>query len=389
MKKYLFIAAAATLVFASCTKNEVTSVNEALTPTISFGTYSPRNLTKADAANYAAGATLIDAAQFDVYGWYTANGTSFTGSNGAQFMDWYTVTYKTGGNTNGNGKTNLYPDGYRYWPTGATPNYLSFYAYYPSNAGTITPAAGLGAFTFTAENEAKDQVDFMVSDVVKDQTYSTANGNPGTNNHVDGEVHLTFRHMLTKVKFRFKTTADVANSATSKIEVYLKDAKLSGIRNAGTLTSSFNGTATSTEWSAQSGNQGYEIFINGGDIPTDPGQLLTDDPDDAASADADLFLMVPQAMVDKAGANPQALYLKWDIKDLVTGVITENEATVYFKNDLKNGDDPDAAGYDAKEIDWTKNMFVTYTITIGPKPILFTAEAASWAAEQSGYFNIN
>lgn len=387
MKKYLFIAAAAALVFASCTKNEVTSVNEALNPTISFGTYSPRNLTKADAANYAAGATLIDAAEFDVYGWYTANGTAFTGANGTQFMDWYTVTYKSGGNTDGNGRTNLYPDGYRYWPTGATPDYLSFYAYYPSNKGAITaPAAGLGAFSFTAENAAKDQVDFMIADVVKDQTYDTSNNNPGTNNGVNGEVHLTFKHQLTKVKFQFKTTADVADATKSKIEIYLKDAKLSGIRNAGTLTAAFDGSATTTTWSAQSGNQGYEIFIGGADINN---KKLTATASDAASADADLFLMVPQSMVDKAGTNPQALYLKWDVKDLVTGVTTENEATVYFKNDLKNGDDPEDAAYASKEIDWTKNMFVTYTITIGPKPILFTAEASVWDAEQSGYFNIN
>ena len=376
----MILAAAAALVFASCAKNEITSVNEANNHAITFGSYSPRNLTKADAANHAAGATLVDAADFDVYGWYTANGTSFDGTNGTLFMDWYTVTYKTGGETNGNGKTNLYPDGYRYWPTGSTPKFLSFYAYYPSNDGTITPAAGLGAFSFTAEDEAKDQVDFMISDVVKDQTYDN------TNSGVKGEVHLTFHHQLTKVKFRFKTTADVADASKSRIEIYLKDAKLSGIKNSGTLTTSFNGTATSTVWSAQAGNKGYEVFINGADIDN---KLLTANAEDAKSLDADMFLMVPQEMVDKAGTNPQALYLKWDVKDLVTGDITENEATVYFKNDLKNGDDPDATGYAAKEIDWVKNLFVTYTITISPQPILFTAEAAAWDPLDEGFFNIH
>ena len=295
------------------------------------------------------------------------------------------MTCQTAGNGNGNGSKNLYPDGYRYWPTGNTPNWLSFCAFYPSNDGQINaPAAGLGAYTFTAEDAAADQVDFMVADVVKDQTYDTRNGNPGTNEHIDGEVHLTFHHMLTKVKFRFKTTTEVATVADSHIEIYLKDAKLQSIRNTGTLTSSFNGTATSTVWSAQGGDQDYEIFILGADINN---QLLTDDADDAASAPADLFLMVPQAMVTESGTNPQALYLKWDVKDLVTGVITENEATVYFKDDLKDGDDPTTAA--AKEIDWTKNMFVTYTITISPQPILFTADAQSWDAEQFGYFNVN
>ncbi len=382
----MFIAASVALVLVSCAKTEVLSVSEDSAHAIAFGTYSPRSITKADAANYAAGATLIDGAQFKVYGWYTANATSFTGSNGSQFMNWYTVTYKTGGNSDGNGKTNLYPDGYRYWPTGTTPNWLSFYAYYPSNAGTITPPTGLGAFTFTAEDAAADQVDFMVADMVKDQTYSTANSQPGTNSTVDGEVHLTFRHMLTKVQFRFKTTADVADATKSNIEIYLKDAKLQGIKNTGTLTSSFAGTTFGTAWSAQSGNQEYEVFIGGADINN---KKLTANAADASAAPEDIFLMVPQNMVTQTGTNPQALYLKWDVKDLVTGVTTENEATVYFKDDLKNGDDPDATGYAAKEIDWAKNMSVIYTITISPKPILFTAEAASWDADVEGFFNVN
>ena len=386
MKKYFVIAAAAALTLASCAKVENYSKVNDEEHLISFSNYAPKALAKASSDYYVASNALVSNADFDVYGWYTNNAVNFDGSNGAQFMNWYTVTYK-GGSADGSGKTNGYPEGYRYWPTGSTPDYLSFYAYYPSNTGSgITPPAGLGGFNFTAKDAAADQVDFMVADLVADQTYSDANGNPGTNSTVDGEVHLKFRHMLTKVKFQFKTTADVADDTKSHIKIYLKDAKLQSIRNAGTLTSAFDGTDFTTAWSGQSGTQEYEVFINGADIDN---KLLTANAADAASADADLFLMVPQAMVTKTGSDPQALYLKWDVEDLVTGVTTTNEATVYFKNDLKNGDDPDDPAYAAKEIDWAKNMFVTYTITISPQPILFTAEALSWDAEQFGYFNVN
>ena len=175
MKKLMFIAASAALVFASCSKNEISSIFEEENPVIAFGTYSPRNLTKADLNNYASSTTLIEDADFDVWGWYTANGVSFDGTNGTQFFGatnpWYTVTYKNAGAAGTNGSANLYPDGARYWPTGKTPDYLHFYAYYPSNAGTITPpAAGLGAFSFTAEATAAAQVDFMVADLVKNQS---------------------------------------------------------------------------------------------------------------------------------------------------------------------------------------------------------------------------
>lgn len=384
MKKFFVLAAAAALTLASCAKVEtISNVNDE-EHIIGFSNYAPKALAKADTDNYVSSTTLKDGADFDVYGWYTDNGTAFTATAAQlekQFMNWYTVTYKTGGSTDGNGKTNLYPDGYRYWPTGSTPDYLSFFAYYPSNAGTITPPTkGLGNFSFTAENAAADQVDFMVSEVVADQTYSTANGNPGTNNSVDGEVHLTFNHMLTKVKFQFKTTADVADAAKSRIEVYLKDAKLKKINNTGTLTASFDGTSTSTIWGSVSGDATYEIFINNADINN---QLLTDDASDAESKEADLFLMVPQDMV----AATQAIDLVWDVKDLVTGKTTENTATVYFKTDLKDGDDPETAN--ALEIDWDPNMFVIYTITIGPKPILFTAEATNWDSQTLGFFNVN
>ena len=389
MKKFFVLAAAAALTLASCAKVETYNVSD--DAILSFGVYTGRSLTRADLSNYASGVTLVNNAQFGVYGWYTENGTAFTATAAQlekQFMDWYTVTCQTAGNGNGNGSKNLYPDGYRYWPTGNTPNWLSFCAYYPMNDGQITaPAKGLGAYTFTAEDAAADQVDFMVSDVVADQTYDTRNGNPGTNEHIDGEVHLKFRHMLTKVKFQFKTTADVADDTKSHIKIYLTDAKLQDIRNAGTLTSDFDGTDFTTEWSGQSGNKGYEIFVGGADITDSNKKLLTATAADVASADADLFLMVPQGMVTKTGTNPQALYLKWDVEDLVTGVTTENEATVYFKDDLKDGDDPTTAA--GKEIDWAKNMFVTYTITISPQPILFTADAQSWDAEQFGYFNVN
>ena len=39
-------------------------------------------------------------------------------------------------------------------------------------------------------------------------------------------------------------------------------------------------------------------------------------------------------------------------------------------------------------LDWAKNASITYTLTIGPKPILFTAEVVDWDAETYGYFNV-
>ena len=373
MKKYLTLAALAALTLAGCAKVE-TSVPNAEKNAIGFSIYSPRAVDKADVANYADSSILITDAQFDVYGWSTKNGVSFTGSNGTKFMDWYTVTYKTDGNTDGT--KNVYPDGYRYWPSGDEPDYLSFYAYYPSNAGHITaPAAGLGAFSFTAEAAAADQVDFMVADLVKDQTYDN------TNSGTDGTVALTFRHQLTRIQFKFKTTPDVIKNNTT---VTLTDVKLHGVKTSGDLTSSYNGSAFATAWSNQADTASFEVFVNGADINNLQLDSLAAP---ATNAKADIFLMVPQAMVAKTAAEPQFVEIHWDVT-YPDGVVTHNSAKQYFKNDLKDSDNITAPANDL-DLDWAKNASITYTLTIGPKPILFTATVADWDAETFGYFNVN
>ena len=374
MKKYLTLAAIAAFTLASCAKVE-TSVPTAEKNAIGFSIYSPRALNRADVANYADSSILISGAEFDVYGWSTKNAVSFNGSNGTQFMNWYTVTYQNDGNTDGT--KNLYPDGYRYWPSGDDPDYLHFYAYYPSNAGTITAPAGLGVFSFTAEDAAADQVDFMVADLVKDQTYEN------TNSGVDGTVNLTFRHMLTRVQFKFKTTADVIKNNTT---VTLTDVKLHGIKTSGELTSAYDGSAFSTSWGNQADTASYEVFVNGADINN---FVLDSLAAPATNAKSDIFLMVPQAMIDKAAASadPQFIEVHWDV-EYSDGVITHNSKKLYFKNDLKTTDNITAPAA-ALDLDWAKNASITYTLTIGPKPILFTAEVADWAAETYGYFNVN
>lgn len=358
MKKIMILAAAAALVLASCAKTEITSVNEENIHAVGFGAYTPRAVdTKASTANYVApgdNLPLVANAQFKVWGWKTANNTSFTGSNGTSFFaNWYTVTFQDGGNTNGT--ANAYPDGLKYWPSGDAPEWLSFAAYYPSNGtnGITPPAAGLGEYTFTAQSTAAAQVDFMVSDVVKDKTYDNCTPTKGT-------VPLVFRHMLTKVVFQFaKTDVDAVITVTS--------ASLSGINNTGKLTSSFDGTDTSTAWSNQSGSAGYTVAV--------PSAALTTTAATSGSVANDVFLMVPQTIA----ADTQKLTITWTVQSGSDAVVT-NTKTIDL-NDIKTSGDA--------HINWNKNAQVTYTITVGPKPIYFTGSVANWASETAGAIEIN
>lgn len=367
MKKILFIAATAALALvAGCAKIENHAPNGSTQHAIGFSNYTPRMLTKADADNYVAPtvATLIPDAQFKVWSWLTANGTAFNGTNGTQFFsNWYTVIYKSGGNSNGTAN-DYTTDGLRYWPTGATPNWLSFYAYYPSNKTTsITSApSGFGAFSFTAQDAAANQVDFMVSDVAKDYIYGTAAGtNP--NIAVNGTVPLTFRHMLTKVVFEFKkTNIDAVVTVTG--------ASLSGIKNTGTLTTAYSSSETGNithTWGSQAGTQGYTVAV--------PTSALTTTAASSGAVANDVFLMVPQTIA----ADTQKLTVTWTVKSGSDATIT-NTKTIDLYDILTSAD---------AHINWDKNSQVRYTITIGPKPIYFTATVADWDTELNGLYEIN
>ena len=201
--------------------------------------------------------------------------------------------------------------------------------------------------------------------------------------------------MLTKVQFKFKKATGLGE--TTVIE--LVDAELAGINTTGTLTATYAQNAspavnalgtTSYAWSAQGTPAGYEVFVNTED-PEDGSEIVLTE-SASTVADADIFLMVPQTIASAT----QKLNVTWNVKVYDTaahatangaeGLLssTLNSAELSFYDDLKVSDTDDTA---ASAIQWNRNDFITYTITIGPKPIWFTASVEGWAAEQNGYFN--
>ena len=392
MKKYFILAAAAALALASCAKFETyTENNDELIP-IAFSNYAPKALSRVG-DTYINSTTLVDGKQFAVYAWQTANAAFLAAAPGTpNFMNPAVVTYNSDVTT---GEGNTYSP-VRFWPAGDSPANLSFTAYYPyGGAGITAPtfSGNVGAYAFTAQAAAADMVDFCVADVVNDQVYGNTNKTSGDS--YKGTVNLPFKHMLTKVQFKFKKATGLGE--TTVIE--LVDAELAGINNAGTLTATYAQNAspavnalgtTSYAWSSQSGAAGYEILLNNEDPESGSEIVLTESA--STVADADIFLMVPQTIA----ADTQKLNVTWNVKVYDTaahatangseGLLssTPNSAELSFFSDLKVSDTDDTA---ASAIQWNRNDFITYTITIGPKPIWFTATVDGWAAEQNGYFN--
>ena len=397
MKKSMILAAiAATVLFASCAKNIDLAPTAETQHAIGFSNYTPRMLTKAG-DTYVSGTSLVANQKFAVYAWSTTYGYFMTANPGSPtFMNPAVVTWV---DNNNEGANNPYSP-LRYWPAGTTPDNLSFAAYYPyGGAGITAPsfdANTVGVYDFAAQSTSAAMVDFCVADVVNDQVYGNTNATSGSSNK--GTVNLTFKHQLAKVQFKFKTDNNDPNTA-----VLLTDAKLYNIQTTGKLTAKYAQTAspavnapgtTTTTWSNQAiaGTPVvYDVTLDGHN--PEPGNRLTLSTTVSTVADGDIFLMVPQTMIAPAFSTtpntptnlsntPQYLLVSWDV--ITDGVTTHNTQALYLDQCVTtDGGDTQA------NIDWAKNSFVTYTITIGPKPIYFTATVENWASEQSGYFNVN
>ena len=417
MKKNMIFAAIAALVLvAGCAKSVDLAPVTATQHAIGFSNYTPRSITKAN-DTFVSSTSLVSGKAFAVYAWQTEYGYFLTANPDApQFMNPAVVTY-SGDDTDGDG--NDYSPK-RYWPSGDQPANLSFTAYYPNGGAGITAptfsANTVGVYAFAAQNTSATMVDFMVADVVNDQTYNHTNASPT----YPQTVHFNFKHQLTKVQFQFKKATGLGT--TTVIE--LVEAKLQNIKTTGTLTATYTQNAspavnalgtTATAWSsrAKAGTPiEYDVTVNN----VDPNPGATPDPvvvvlSESASTvhNNDIFLMVPQTMVaaddtdEDSGAtcvaaDEQKLVITWNVKvydteahattNDGTGLLssTTNSATLSFKNNLRTQDDSAAAA----AINWEKNQQVNYTITIGPKPIWFTAEVTNWTTPASaGYFNVN
>lgn len=301
MKKFFFFAAAAAIAMTACTKTETTAVSEG--NLIRFSNSFVDNVTKADV-------TSDNFTKFWAYG-ESADGKGTVFSN-------MPVT-KSGAAWN-NGEL-------VYW----TPSQDHFFAAYADGESTIADAS----LAFSRANSSLQFTQYTVG--TNDLVAAVASKNPGDLETAPGAVQLTFKHMLSKVKFTFKTQA----SHDQVMEV--TNLKVNAINKAdGTIA--LSGSDQNITWNtAGTVTSGYYLY----------GETsVADFANEAATASTVEKYFIPQSN--------ETLSVTFTVTWKISEAEGAESRTANFTGTL---------AYEAGENAWKPGMSYNYVSTINPEQV--------------------
>ena len=269
----------------------------------------------------------------------------------------------------------------KYWPNEESDK-LSFIAYYPFTnpdilEGPASPAQtgltplitnsgkGLPSFNFTVTDDAEDQVDLLVSDLIVDlpQTRDTEDdpGTPFNDLSIYDKVKFLFHHALAKVEFRIVADADIRKDI---VKFRLSKLEITHINKTGTLTTSYDaGTSTtSLSWSGQSNEQAYAFKTY---VP----QLLMPQPLD------DAMLDLSYSITFKSDGTTYH-YPEVGTTPVADEEYTYNNQATLQLNEMKQ------TGTNTPLTEWLPNHHYIYTIRLRANRIEFTGEVVDWGDTQ-------
>jgi len=337
MKKYLILSLAALAALAACTKTA--SVADTQNDEISF-----------QVANYATKANVeFTNADFGTYAWHKTDAAEGAQSTTAVFMENEKVAkvgseWKTVDNT-------------YFWPKTGSVDFISYSPYAKEGGPTVSE----NTIAWTGYKVAAD--DLMYADKAPGQTQNVKTY------YTEG-VPTLFHHALAKLSFKVKANflewkheaeKDEAGNvlvaeSTTKWEVTLKSAKLSGIKNIGDLSLPLAADGktwtlpTTKVWANPTGAAEAIELVTTKDESGALSQTLTTTAADLY--DAKSFFVLPQELVAAA----QQITLVFHIKTtLANGKIIEED---YNKTlDLKAFSSISS---------WQMNQNIVYVIKIKP-----------------------
>lgn len=327
MKKLILLAAAATLLVAACTKNEVSPYGNAHEIAFQTATY----ITKAG----ITGTEFPTTETFGVYAWSAA-------SEGTYFMNNEVVSYQN----------SLWkPSTTYYWPKNAT---VDFFCFYPAQMSEMLP--GEQSFSIVGYDVKNNPVDVMYSDKAVGFTDNVDEVEDDAASGYTG-VPAIFRHALAKVTFKVLVPynhKEEADGTVTDWEVTVNSASLSGLYKAGDVTLNLDTTPTVgiVPWIKPESANGFYVWTNDGTTAdytsAVSGLDLTVDQQETLFPE---FFVLPQELV--AGA--QKVHLNVTIRTVRNGQPFLSE-TFDLTGDI----------YLAALPAWQMNQAITYIITVNP-----------------------
>ncbi|MBE6233071.1 MAG: fimbrillin family protein [Bacteroidales bacterium] len=343
MKKLFFIAAIASVAFASCVKNEVapTAMQQ---DEITFATPVVGNLTKAQPGEI--GVNYNEAEHFGVYAVHTAS-TLTEWSTGSLYMGTATVgleCLKEGGD-------NYWaPSTPYYWPK---EGFLSFAAYSPFGvSGDVTyGATGLSVVGHTVSTNTAAHIDFMYAPRVYNRNSSTEEGDDDDSKYKYDGVNILFEHAMSSIVFKVarKTGID-ANTVITLNKITLTDPYLKADFNE-TITDGATYVA-SPKWSNWSSEGDIVAYNSGVDLTESLVEYVNNTDDD--------IILIPQTLTD-------------DVKVVLEYTITNPGG--------HNLDQVSEIQLNAHTSAWGMGTRYTYNITIGLDEIIFDPAVTDWNNE--------
>lgn len=266
----------------------------------------------------------------------------------------------------------------KYWPNDSRDK-VSFIAYfpycsdgasYPANATGLQPlmtndGTGLPTFRFTVKDNANEQVDFLVSDLLPNLPNGTSAVSPSQTNNREGltindRVHFLFKHMTSKVEFRVVVDPAIRRDIA---HFQLNSLTITNIYKDGLLSPN-PPSGTTYEWTEQTARHG-----------TDPAYsypCTTYEP----------YLLMPQTIRDDAMINldyeitfksDSTTYKYVDGKAVPVADYTYKKSNASLQlNTLKQ-----TSNNTALKI-WKPNHYYVYTIRLRANRIDFTGEVVDW-----------
>ncbi len=360
MKRSIFLALAACVALAACTKNEVRPV------------VADQQITFQAVVNKASTKAIVDGTAYPKetpFGTFAFFYTTSFGSTSNRYINNAEVSYTAGSDGNNWTTSPKY-----YWPKQGK---LTFYSYSPyETLNNLVSCDFSDGFKITNYDvDANQTVDVMVADRIDNQTSNTTDANGSGYNGVP----TVFRHKLAQVvDFTIKTdkaysTGTPGAPAVGDKFFYLNEIEIGNIAYIG----SFNGTNQPSQsnigtWEKTNDriNTPYVWYKS----TTDTESLFAADAFTSPKTIAnDYLLVLPQEMTEKASASAQDTSVEYLKLKYTIRTFWGTETTQYSDETVEQ-----TVALKSVSEKWEINKKYTYNITVSLNQIYWAPSVVEW-----------